>query len=100
MTNILSRVLGDFLIQTHTGKLFSKCITDRPFHPVPSLLFSLFSPSQTDDIKIYGSEEWDSSVLQIPLNLLPRTGQAYRRRGSGEYVNPAHLIGLILVFEL
>lgn len=47
----LAGVLGVFFAQTHTEKLFSKCVSDKPFCPVPSLFFSWFSLSQTDDIK-------------------------------------------------
>lgn len=42
-------VYSFFLLQHHLGRFFSKCIFDKPFHPVPSLCFPSFSPSQTDD---------------------------------------------------
>lgn len=74
-----------FSYRNHTGRFFSHCIFDKPFRPVPSLCFSLFSPSQTDDIKIWVFEEWDSSVIKILFAPQIRTGI---KRGVSWY-NPA-----------
>lgn len=68
-----SRFVFVFL-QNHTGRFFSKCIFDKPFSPVPSLCFPLFSPSRTDDRRIWVFEEWDSSVIQILFAPQTRTG--------------------------
>lgn len=79
-----SRFVFVFL-QNHTGRFFSKCIFDKPFCPVPSLCFPLFSPSQTDDRRIWVFEEWDSSIIQILF--ASQTGTGVKKGASGW--NPA-----------